>query len=99
MKTEKMTRNFKNKLLKRNEVEIETSASKNPGFQNSLKLVSEEMKAPEDRIVVKAVRSQFGNNKFVIESFVYDSKEDKEKIEPKKKEKKPANEQEAGGKK
>ena len=84
----KIINDVRNDLLKRREVGFIIEDKSNPGFTSSLKLVSEKFKSEEDRIALKAVKSKFGRDTFLIESFIYDSKEDKERIEPKKKEKK-----------
>jgi ribosomal protein S24E len=76
-----------NGILNRKEVFVVERYNSNPGYEQALKLVSENFKVGEDVVVVKRVGSHFGDNNFLIEAFVYDSVENKEKIEPKKKEK------------
>ncbi len=99
--TGKIIKDFRNELLKRRELEVEISADKNPGFAESGKMMTKQLKAEEERVVIKVVRSHFGKSEFLLNVFVYDSKEDKERIEPKKKEKKKVGSEEAqaGGKK
>lgn len=82
------TKDFRNDLMKRREVEVVLDSGSNPGFSNAEKAVSENFKAKEGSVVVKSVRGKFGRNDFIVEAFVYDSKEDKDSIEPKKKQKK-----------
>ncbi|MBM3233453.1 hypothetical protein FJZ18_04795 [Candidatus Pacearchaeota archaeon] len=79
---------FKNSILKRIEIEYIVEAPQNPGFQKATEMVSDKLKAPSENIAIKAVRGNFGKNQFLIEAFVYESASDKERIEPKKKEKK-----------
>lgn len=79
---------FNNQLLKRRELKVIVESASNPGFDNALKQVSEQFKAKEDSIVVKAVKSKFGRNTFLIDAFIYDSPAEKAKIEPKKRVKK-----------
>ena len=74
--------NFKNSLLKRREVKVIVESPSNPGFTNALKTISEKFKSQEDSIAVKAVKSKFGRNTFLIDAFIYDSPKDKEMIEP-----------------
>ncbi len=74
---------FENKLLKRQEVEVTFENQSNPGFDDARKRLAEEFKVPEENIAVRAVRGNFGRNVFLVEAFIYDSKEDKERIEPK----------------
>jgi len=78
----------KNDLFKRREIKIVVDSSGNPGFANALKIVSEQFKANEENIAVHNVKGKFGRDTFLIEAFIYGSKEDKEKTEPKPKVKK-----------
>ena len=80
----------KNHLLKRIEVEATLKADSNPGFVEVKKEIVSKMKVSEDNVVIKSIRSQFGKSEFMIEAYVYDSKEQLEKVEPRKKEKKGA---------
>ena len=77
-----------NELLKRREVKIIIESESNPGFLKAGQAVADFAKKPEENIAVKEVKSAFGRNTFLIDAFVYDTKEMKDKIEPKKKEKK-----------
>jgi ribosomal protein S24E len=81
---------FNNTLLKRREVKIVVEAPSNPGFTNAQKMIADKYNAKEDEIVVKAVKSKFGRNTFLIDAFIYNSAQDKVNIEPKKKVKKKA---------
>jgi len=79
---------FKNDLLKRREVEVVVKADSNPGFENVAKEIAKKFKSSEDTIAVRNVKSKFGRNTFLIDASIYESVEDKEKIEPKPKVKK-----------
>ena len=81
-------REFDNKLLKRKEVVVREEFNGNPGFAKSTELIAKEFKTDQEKISVKKIESGFGSNEFTIEAFIYDSKEQKDTIEPKKKEKK-----------
>ena len=81
-------KNFRNTLLKRKEIEMLVDSISNPGFQKATELVAAETKAAPETIALKAVRGNFGTHQFLIEAFVYDSVQDKDLIEPKKKVKK-----------
>lgn len=83
-------KDFRNDLLKRREIKILINSESNPGFANAVKLVAEGCKAEPERVVVKNLKSKFGRNTFLLDSFVYDSVADKERIEPKVKVKKAA---------
>lgn len=80
----------KNALLKRKEILFTIESDANPGFNASRKSLADKMKVSEDTIAVKYVKNNFGEHTFTVEAFVYDTKEDKERIEPKVKPKKGA---------
>jgi len=73
-----------NFLFNRKEVKIVVKAEKNPGFEEAGKIISEQFKADKENFVVKEVQGKFGRKTFLISAFIYKSKEDKEKYEPKK---------------
>jgi len=73
----------KNDLLNRREVKLLTQNTSNPGFDNSVKVISEEFKAKPENIVIKNVKSKFGRDTFLIDAFIYNSVKDKDNIEPK----------------
>ena len=78
---------FKNSLLKRKEVKVSQEYESNPGFNKALQDIAKHFKVQEDFIVINKLESNFGTNEFLIEAFIYNSLKDKERIEPKKKEK------------
>ena len=84
----KEIKNFNNSLLHRKEVKVIIQSSGNPGFQKSIKLLAEHFKSNEENVAVKEIKSKFGRDSFLIEAFIYDSVQEKNLIEPKKKEKK-----------
>jgi len=77
--------NFYNPLLKRKEINASIEAESNPGFEKTKKEIALHFKANDDVVVIKKVEGNFGRSSFLIDAFVYDSLEDKNKIEPKKK--------------
>lgn len=77
-----MKQEFENPLLKRREVKHAISKNTNPGFVESAKHVAEHFKVTEDLVVVKAVRSGFGKNEFVIEAYIYKDADAKKHVEP-----------------
>lgn len=98
----KIIEDKQNPLLERKEIRMIIKAEKNPTMQEASKKVAEQFKAIEENIVIKQVKGKFGRNTFLISANIYNSQEDKEKIEPKpkkkegeeeKKEEKPAAEQ------
>ena len=80
----------KNHLLNRREVKVLVESASNPGFATSQSNIATQFKAKEDSIAIKAVKSKFGRNTFLIDAYIYDSAEHKAKIEPKVKVKKKA---------
>jgi len=83
-------KDFRNELLKRKEVVFSIDAASNPGLVKMREECAKYFNAEIERIVVRNVSSKFGSRKFFIEAFIYDSANDKEKIEPKPKPKKEA---------
>jgi len=77
-----------NHLLNRKEIKIIVEAEKNPNYNEASEMIVKEFKGDKENIVVKLVRGKFGRGTFLISGFIYKSKEDKEKFEPKKKVKK-----------
>tara|TARA_Y100000034_G_scaffold35372_2_gene43373 strand:- start:1615 stop:1980 length:366 start_codon:yes stop_codon:yes gene_type:complete len=72
-----------NPLFKRKEVEAEIYAKVTPSNNEVEKLISEKFKTQEQNIKIKKISSKFGSNNFIISANIYDSPEDKDKIEPK----------------
>ena len=79
---------FENKLLKRKEVLVSGEYEINPGIERVTEEISKQFKADKEKIVVRRIISEFGKKLFKIEAFIYNSVEDKTKVEPKPKEKK-----------
>ena len=79
-----VTKDFRNEFLKRKEVSLVITSKENPGINGGTKAIAENFKVDENVIVVKAVRSRFGRDSFLIEAFIYDSVEDKNEVEPRK---------------
>ena len=67
----------KNEFMHRDEILIEIEANVNPGFDEVKEIIGKD----KDLIVVKSIRGNFGSHSFIAEVFVYDSKENKNKIE------------------
>ena len=79
-----------NPLFKRKEVEVGIYAKVTPSNNEIEKLISEKFKVQEKSIKVKKISSKFGSNNFVVSANIYDSSEDKDKIEQKSKKEKKA---------
>lgn len=78
----------KNNLLNRKEIKIIVEAGKNPSFAEAEELIAKEFKAVKENIAVKAIKGKFGRNTFLINAFIYDSIQAKEKLEKKREKKK-----------
>lgn len=77
-----------NNLFGRKEIVLKVHSENPLNFGDCEKLVSEKFSKPVENIAVRQIKGTFGANIFNISAFVYKSKEDKDKTEPKKKEKK-----------
>ncbi len=77
-----------NKLLKRKEIIISASYDSNPGFAKVGEDIAKKFGVGDDVIVVKGINGGFGTHEFKVDAFIYDSVNDKEMVEPKKKVKK-----------
>lgn len=84
----KIIQNKENPLLRRREVKLIIEAEKNPTMQEAAKTVAEQFKTAEENLAVKLVKGKFGRNTFLITANIYNSKEDKDNVEPKAKAKK-----------
>ena len=76
-------------LLARKEValEIEFDAV-TPSNVEVAKKVAEKMKVTTEVVVVRNIYSEFGEKKAVVKAYIYESKEKRDDIEPKPKERK-----------
>ncbi|MBT96725.1 MAG: hypothetical protein QF567_02175 [Candidatus Pacearchaeota archaeon] len=79
-----------NPLFKRNEVKVGIHAKVTPSNNEVEKLISEKFKTQEKNIKIKKISSKFGSNNFIVSANIYDSYEDKDKIEAKTKKEKEA---------
>jgi ribosomal protein S24E len=87
----KITKEHDNVMLKRKEVEASVSFSKStPSNADVAKALATKMSASEDVVVVKQILGGFGSSSAAIKAYVYASKEQKDKWEPKIKVKKAA---------
>ena len=77
-----------NPLFNRKEVELNVEANVSPKISEAEEAVAKEFSTNQENVKIKKVNGKYGSNKFLITANIYSSKEDKEKIEPKPKEKK-----------
>jgi len=81
-------REFENKLLKRKEVLVSEKYDSNPGIEKVSEEISKQFSVDKGQIVVRRIISEFGKKVFEVDAFIYNSVEDKAKVEPKPKGKK-----------
>lgn len=74
-----------NPLFNRKEISAEISADVTPNKQEVKKLIAEKLKTHPETIIIKNILGKFGSKEFTINAHIYNSVEDKEKIEPNKK--------------
>ena len=91
MKAIKIINQRENPLFNRKEVEVMTETSVAPKISEAEAFIAKEFSSQMENVKIKKVKGRFGSINFIITANVYNSKEDKEKIEPKsKKKEKPA---------
>lgn len=73
------TKNIKNDLFKRKEICFILESDKNPSFVDMRKKIAEDFKEDEESVDVYGIKGSFGSNKFKVDAYVYDSKEDLQK--------------------
>ena len=78
----------KNPLFGREEIVFEIEQQKTPSFAESEELLQNELKLDKNAIAIKQIKGLFGYKRFRVKAFLYDSNEEKQRIEPKKKVKK-----------
>jgi ribosomal protein S24E len=77
-----------NRLLQRREIKLAVQMQSNPGFTKAAEVIASHFKSNAENVVVKTIESKFGRDTFLIDAFVYDSLDDKNRVERKKKVKK-----------
>ena len=70
-----ITKEIKNELLKRKEVNFLIECDKNPSFSDMKKLISEKFSKDEDCVDVYNINGKFGRKTFLVKAYVYDSKD------------------------
>ena len=81
----KVTEEKENLLFNRKEFFFEVQANITPSRFETLKFVSEKFSAPIENIKIKSINGKFGSNMFSGSVFIYNSEEDKNRLEIKKK--------------
>lgn len=83
-----ITTDVKNALLHRRELTLLYPSASNPGYAVVRKAVAETMGSADDVVVIKRLTNSYGSSQFLVEAFVYDSAEARQKFEPRPKAKK-----------
>jgi len=80
----KIQKELNNPLLKRKEIiAIAEEVAKTPSRQEALSQIAAISGSTEDKVVINKIEQEFGGKKVLIHAKVYETKEDREKIEPK----------------
>jgi ribosomal protein S24E len=80
----KVLEDKENFLFNRKEVKLIAKGEKTPSYDEAAELLSSNFKAEKDNIVVRGVMGKFGRDTFLVSASIYNTKEDKDKFEPKK---------------
>ncbi len=81
----KLINEKENLLFSRKEVKGSITADKTPSYQEVKTLISQKYSVPEEAIKIKGIKGKFGTRDFDVEVNVYNSEDEKNKIEIKKK--------------
>lgn len=77
-----------NQLFNRKEVKVLVESASSPSKLDAEKSIADHFKSEQSNIVINNVKGKFGCKTFLINANIYNSLEDKENFEPKKKVKK-----------
>lgn len=77
----KITEQKDNSLLKRKEIKGVMHADKNPSFEDVKTMLSEQLKADKELIVVKKIKGEYGSDEFSIRAIIYQTKKDLDETE------------------
>ncbi len=78
----------KNPMFSRKEIILEIESEITPSHAEAEKIVSEKFKTTPEFLKIKKIQGNFGSKNFKINANIYSSKEEKDNIEAKPKEKK-----------
>jgi len=98
MENFKILEERENPLFARREIKFNVEAEVTPSHVEVEKLISEKFSASSETMKIRGIHGRFGSRIFTISVNIYNSREDRDKTEPKsKKEEKEAEEQPATG--
>ena len=84
-----------NPLFNRKEIEINIETSIAPRISDTETFIAKEFSTNNENVKIKKIKGRFGSTNFTITANIYNSKEDKDSIEPKSKKEKKAEEKKA----
>ena len=85
MENFKVTEKKENPLFNRKEIFFEVQANITPSRLETSKFFSKKFSVPVENIKIKGINGKFGSNTFSGSVFIYNSEEDKNRVEIKKK--------------
>ena len=80
-----ITEEKQNPLFDRKEIKAEIEAEITPNREGVLKMLSEKFSIKQENIKIKSILGKFGSRIFTIQANIYNSKQEKDKMEIKKK--------------
>jgi len=81
----KIIKQEENHLFNRKEIQLEVKAQITPSRAEIQKIISEKFSVSIDNIKINKIDGKFGTDTFIIGASIYNSKEEKDKLEIKKK--------------
>jgi ribosomal protein S24E len=81
-----------NPLFNRKEVEVNLEIDVTPKIKEAEEFIAKEFSSNAENVKIKSIKGRFGSRNFIITAHIYKSKEEKDKIEPKEKKAKKAEE-------
>ena len=81
----KISEQRENDLFNRKEVKGMLVANISPSREQILEVLSKKFSKPKENIKIKGIHGKFGSNEFNIEANIYESQQDKDSVELKKK--------------
>lgn len=83
-----ITKEHKNPLFNRKEINVLMESEITPSHKDVEKMLADKFSVDAEAIKIKTIKGKFGKKEFLIDAHIYHSKEEKDKIERKPKEKK-----------
>lgn len=90
---------IRNEIFGRQELKIDIETETSPSFNEVKKKISEKFGKPDENIDILSVKGAFGTHIFHVDAFIYDNKEQLEKMQNLRKTKKQKKQEKEGKKK